>query len=51
MSDFHEIRLLNKANRNSLSHHGLMLPQHKDGTDVLDIRREDANAINYEMLL
>ena len=50
MSDFHAIRSLNKAYINSLSHHGLTLPPDKDGRDILDIRWEDANAINNEML-
>lgn len=50
LSDFHTKRSLNKVHINSLSHHGLALPPDKDGRDVLDIRREDANAINYEML-
>ena len=49
LSDFHAIRSLNKAHINSLSHHGPTLPPDKDGV-LLDIRREDANAINYEML-
>lgn len=50
LSDFQAIRSLNKSHINSLSHHGLTLPPDKDGRDVLDIRREDANAINYELL-
>jgi len=50
LPDFNAVRSLNKSHINSLSHHDLTLTPDKDGRDVLDIWREDANAINYEML-
>jgi prolipoprotein diacylglyceryltransferase len=51
MSDFREIRALNKPYISSLSQHGILRPQDKHGRGVLEIRREDANATIYEMLL
>lgn len=51
MSDFREIRALNKPYIISLSQHGILRPQDKHGRGVLEIRREDANATIYEMLL